>query len=1400
MKSVSEMMRFLNRCFSTETRNRRYGVRSRDCVAGPELMEARLLLAADLSQVLYDPMVLPLLGEDQAIDSYFVAFDAPQSQAGLQQITGATSVTESAFVPNAYTLDFSQDVTVQQAADAFSILSGFVYLNPNVSIQHSTRAVPNDPLYTNQWHLNNTGQNNGTAGVDANIETAWDTVTGQGVTIGIIDDGLEVDHEDLAANVNTAIDFDWNGGDNDPSPGANDFHGTAVGGVAAAVGNNNLGVTGAAWDAELVGLRLIAGPSSDQDQAEALTHESQVIDIYNNSWGPADNGRISSIGPQALAALEQSTTSGRGGLGTIHTWAGGNGGDNTNDNVNYDPYANSRHTIAVGALTNSGVRASYSDPGASLVVVAHSNGGTLGITTTDLTGNPGYSTTNYASDFGGTSSATPLVSGVIALMLEANPILSYRDVTDILATTAERVDPTNADWVQNGAGLWVNHEYGFGGIDATAAVNSAVSHVLLGPEQTFSTGVQTVDQAIPDAGGGSVTQTVNVAAGDAVSIEYVQVIFSATHTGSVGELDVVLTSPSGTQSILAQSRSEENAAAYSNWSFTSTRHWDESSEGDWTVTVTDSVANNTGNWGSFEINFFGSEVEILPPVAPQITAPTGTIGDTTPTIQWTAVPNGATYNLEVNDAAGAVVISQQAIVGTSYSSPVLSQGTYSVRVQAVNVEDEAGPFSQPSAFTVDVPEPASPTIISPKGVVQNLAPLAEWSSEAFATTYDLQVSDQAGSVVVDETGITTTSFQLPQLLQGTYQIRVSGVNEVGETSPQSLPTTFQIDFPDPPKPTILNPSVDTTSNAQPEFRWTTENATTSTLWVGKVRAGTGTPQVHAIYDRVIYVTEHYGSSYTWFSQLPGEGQYAAWVRTFNAIGERSPWSDPEVFTLDVPSPTTPVLASIGTTDDLTPTITWDAQTFGHSYQLWVNNLSTGQPRVIHEVGLLGVNSFTPTSELTQGRYRAWVQATNAAGEKSAWSQALTFEVDLLPAGRPTVTGPVTLDDDGIVLAKVLTSVPVFTWTAVNNGETYELWVNHLDSGTNRIIHETTLEGTSFTATTDLPQGNYRAWVRGFNKAGEVGEWSSVYKFFVDVPTPAKPTITQPVRNAVGSVETLTPTIVWTTPDPDARYHLQFEATTSGELLIDTTGILTQQYTVDLILPEAGYRARVRGENSVGELGEWSDWYDIRIDLPNATTPVAFGPVGTVTDKDNQVTFEWLHSPDSVRYQILVRDLLRQESIAIQVAVNELNIVNNIALSTHTLQNGTFRFWVQAFNAAGTASGWSNSQAFTVDSNFASLDTSEQTNGLQVALTSLNVTLSAKNAEADPAVRPEAQRRDAHDVSQPISQSDDTSRAESPISVSATGLVDIIETVMAEFADPSVKPVFDNDNAGASEQK
>lgn len=468
----------------------------------------------------------------------------------------------------------------------------------------SDRFVPVDPLFSDEWHLVNSGQTGGTPGADANVVAAWDRVRGTGVTIAIVDDGLQYTHPDLSAQYVAELSFDFNDNDPDPLPDtAADFHGTAVAGVAAARGDNDIGVSGAAPGASLAGIRLVAGPSTDLQEASALTYKNQEIDIYNNSWGPGDSGTgLAAPGPLTLAALREGVTSGRGGLGSIFVWAAGNGRLN-NDNVNYDGYANSRYTIAVSAIDHNGVQSSYSEPGAPILVAAYSSGDRIGITTTDLVGDNGYDGKgDYTNTFGGTSSATPLVSGVIALMLEANPNLTWRDVQHILVETARQNDVGDSDWSVNGAGHLVNHKYGFGAIDAAAAVDAAIAWTSVEPEVDLSSGVVEVDTVIPDANPVGLASTVTIT--QDIDIEWVEVVFDADHSYR-GDLSVVLTSPDGTESILAEAHNDPNDD-YDSWTFTSARHWDESSVGEWTLRVVDGVAQDIGTWDFWQLNLYGT--------------------------------------------------------------------------------------------------------------------------------------------------------------------------------------------------------------------------------------------------------------------------------------------------------------------------------------------------------------------------------------------------------------------------------------------------------------------------------------------------------------------------------------------------------------------------------------------------------------------------------------------------------------------------------------------------------------------------------------------------------------------------------------------------------------------------
>jgi len=520
---------------------------------------------------------------------------------------------------------------------------------PMLAAMMQKRSVPNDPLFSKQWHLRNTKQVTGAvAGIDVNVVTVWDQYQGSGVTIGVIDDGVEGTHPDLSANFNAALSYDYVGADTNPAPETDDDHGTSVAGVAAARGNNGIGVSGAAPLAGLVGFRLLGANQTATTESQAFAASNNVISIKNNSWGPPDafidpvdpgNSFPVTLGfldPLDRATFQTAVTTGRGGKGTIFTFASGNGGADQ-DQSNKDGYANCIFVNAIGAVTAAGTRSSYSEVGANLIACAPSNGGAdPGIATTDRTGVDGYNQSlalepknftdrNYTNDFGGTSSASPLAAGVIALMLEANPNLGWRDVKEILLRSGRKVSSTDTDWISRTGGkpalplIKHNHKYGGGMVDALAATSLAKNWVNLGTmssiEHTF-----TGPRSVPDNNTTGTTVTLDFSGDTPTRVEQIEVALTMTH-GWRGDVQIDLISPGGVTSRLASKSSfddgYEDAAStglprgYPGWTFTSMRHWGEGSKGAWRVVFKDLVSGDAGVVQSVKVKIYG---EAAPPV------------------------------------------------------------------------------------------------------------------------------------------------------------------------------------------------------------------------------------------------------------------------------------------------------------------------------------------------------------------------------------------------------------------------------------------------------------------------------------------------------------------------------------------------------------------------------------------------------------------------------------------------------------------------------------------------------------------------------------------------------------------------------------------------------------------
>ena len=303
-------------------------------------------------------------------------------------------------------------------------------------------ARPDDPLFEKQWHLENRGRGGGLAGADAGVLRAWERTTGsRKITIAIVDDGLDLRHEEFRGRGKQAPGWNFQDRNDDPSALPDHRHGTACAGLATALSNNGRGICGVAPKCRLLPVRTPDEWGDEVGYADAVAWAAdQGADVISCSWGPPDGYWTEDALPLAMdAALERATTRGRGGRGTIVVWAAGNG----NEPVDLDGFARDPRVIAVAATDDLDVKAGYSDFGDAISLCAPA-GDTLrgrpGLWTTDLSGRPGYSRGSYTGDFSGTSAAAPVVAGVAALVLSVHPELGWREVRQVLEETADEVD------------------------------------------------------------------------------------------------------------------------------------------------------------------------------------------------------------------------------------------------------------------------------------------------------------------------------------------------------------------------------------------------------------------------------------------------------------------------------------------------------------------------------------------------------------------------------------------------------------------------------------------------------------------------------------------------------------------------------------------------------------------------------------------------------------------------------------------------------------------------------------------------------------------------------------------------------------------------------------------------
>uniref|UniRef100_A0A2M4CH40 furin n=1 Tax=Anopheles darlingi TaxID=43151 RepID=A0A2M4CH40_ANODA len=449
---------------------------------------------------------------------------------------------------------------------------------PLTKLSYQLPFLLNDPKWPEMWYLNRGN------GLDMNVIPAWkEGVTGKGVVVTILDDGLESDHPDLEHNYDPQASYDVNSSDNDPMPHYDltdsNRHGTRCAGEVAATANNSKCAVGIAFGARVGGVRMLDGDVTDIVEARSLGYNSQHIDIYSASWGPDDDGKtVDGPGELATRAFIEGVRNGRGGKGSIFIWASGNGG-REHDNCNCDGYTNSIWTLSISSASQEGLVPWFSEMCSSTLATTYSSGNTneKQVITTDL-----HHT--CTSSHTGTSASAPLAAGIAALVLEANRNLTWRDLQHIVVRTAKPGNLSDPNWSVNGVGRRVSHSFGYGLMDAAAMVRVARNWKTVPEQQVCEINARHLDKQIPPRTKVTLQLIVEHCMG-VNYLEHVQAKITLTSQRR-GDIQIFLTSPSGTRVTLLTPRSHDlSRSGFNQWPFMSVHTWGEAPHGTWQLEI-----------------------------------------------------------------------------------------------------------------------------------------------------------------------------------------------------------------------------------------------------------------------------------------------------------------------------------------------------------------------------------------------------------------------------------------------------------------------------------------------------------------------------------------------------------------------------------------------------------------------------------------------------------------------------------------------------------------------------------------------------------------------------------------------------------------------------------------------
>lgn len=654
----------------------------------------------------------------------------------------------------------------------------------------------------------------------------------------------------------------------------------------------------------------------------------------------------------------------------------------------------------------------------------------------------------------------------------------------------------------------------------------------------------------------------------------------------------------------------------------------------------------------------------------------------TPLLRWNAASGAYRYMVAWSTAQDFNSQSESdELAMTSFTPPTLAEGTYYWRVRARDLAGNWGAYSSPRSFTVELPIPQAPLLLTPanKAFTNESAYEFSWSVPSYAARYEILIDNQSGfgSPEISRSDLTNPSLSadLTGLTSGLNYWRVRAFNSDGTNGPWSAVRTFTYDINAPSAPLLLTPANSASVRGTPKFTW--RSVTGAVNYVLQIYTNAAEPDPSAVYTSPLLAVVYHTPPVLTAPQI-----YLWRVRAIDAAGNLGIWSAPFTLILNLPVPVKPTLLmpnSAVLSNSTAVDFSWSAVTYGEQYELMVDTDTGFNPPLLSVQDLTATAHNVDVSTWADGRYYWRVRAVNDYAE-SGWTTARILTLDRVPPAQVQLTAPANH-------AAGIRTNAVFSWVDQPAAALYEFQAATNPGFTEGIYTaQTTSNGHQ---PVGLQPGPLYWHVRARDEAGNWGSWSTVsFDATLIPPLPGKVTQTNPLHKFNTNLQQ--PDFNWIAAEWADHYDLQLAKASgfSGATLIsrEVDGL---SFTPDAALSAGTWYWRVRAVNAQDEKGVWSSVRSLVIDVTPPAAPSLASPANNAVITTVTPTLSWGAVTSAASYQVEVASDDGFTSIVTGIA--------NLTARTYTvpaLDTGEYFWRVRARDAAGNLSPWSTVRRFT----------------------------------------------------------------------------------------------------------